>query len=140
MTKLQKKAWVELGVVTACVALAGAGVGLMVHLNAKGIVSLMIFLIPGLIAALVSCLRGIANQANFDEREKKIVQKAFILSSYAFATFFCCAAFTVFFIAGGKSSVAVYALPAIFLADLFGAQFIQSAAILIQLAREQADE
>jgi len=42
-------------------------------------------------------------------------------------------------IAGGKSLVPAYALPVLFVADLFLAQFIESAAILIQFAREQAD-
>ena len=140
MNKLQRRAWIDLAGMTACVALAGAGVGLMVHFNAKGIVTLMAFLIAGLITGLVSGIRNIATQAKLDEREKKIAVKAFVISSYVFVIFSWCASFNVFFIVGGKSRVPVYTLPAIFLAGLFLSQFIQSAAILIQFAREQADE
>ncbi len=140
MTKLQEKAWVDLGAVTACVALGGAGVGLMVHQNAKGIVHVMMFLISGLVVGLACYIRYIAIQASFDEREKKIAQRSFVLSSYAFVLFFGCASFIVFFIVGGKSSVPAHTLPVLFLAGLFLAQFIESAAILIQFAREQGDE
>jgi len=140
MNRLQRRAWIDLAGMTACVALAGAGVGLMVYFNAKGIVNLMVFVIAGLVVGLVSGLRNIATQAKLDEREKKIAQRAFIISSYAFVIFLWCASFVVFFIVGAKGSVAVYTLPAIFLAGLFLSQFIQSAAILIQFAREQADE
>lgn len=140
MNRLQRRAWIELAVSTVCVAVAGAGVGLMVYLNARGIVNLMIFVIAGLIVGLVSGLRNIATQAKLDEREKKIAQRAFIISSYAFVLFLWCASFTVFFIAGGKSRVPAYTLPAVFLAGLFFSQFIHSASILIQFAREQADE
>ena len=140
MNRLQRRAWLDLAGSTACVAVAGAGVRLMVYLNTKGIVCLMIFVIAGLIVGLVSGLRNIATQVKLDEREKKIAQRAFIISSYAFVLFLWCASFIVFFIVGGKSSVPVYILPALFLAGLFLSQFIQSAAILIQFAREQADE
>lgn len=140
MTRLQKRAWITLAGVTGCVALAGAGIGLMVHWNAKGIVNLMIFLMAGLIGGLVSCLRYMAIEAKFDEREKKIALRAFVISSYVFVIFIWCASFIVFFIVGSKNSVPVYILPVLFLAGLFLSRFIQSAAILIQSAREQTDE
>jgi uncharacterized membrane protein (DUF485 family) len=140
MNRLQRRAWIDLAIVTACVALGGAGVGLMVHLNAKGIVGLMSFLICGLIIGLISSLRSIAIQAKFDEREKKIALRAFIISSYFFVIFLGYASFTVFFIVGGKSSTPTYTLPVLFLIGLFLSQFVQSAAILIQFTREQADE
>ena len=139
MNRLQRRAWIELVGSTACVAVAGAGVGLMVYLNTRGIVYLMIFVIAGLIVGLVSGLRNIEAQAKLDEREKKVALKAFVISSYVFVIFLWCASFTVFFIVGGKNRVPVYTLPAIFLAGLFLSQFIQSAVILIQFAREQAD-
>lgn len=140
MTRLQKWAWINLGVTTVCVALAGCGVGLIFHLNAKGIVGLMAFLICGLIAGLISCLRSIANQAKLDEREKKIALRAFVISSYIFFLFFWCATFTTLFIVGGKGTVGAYTLPVLFLIGLFLSNFVQSAVILIQFARERADE
>ncbi len=140
MNKLQKRAWIELASVTVCVALSGAGVGLMVHLNAKGIVGLMTFLIAGLIVGLISCLHNIQIWSKLDERERKIALKAFVFSSYVFVIFFWCSSFIVFFLVGGKGLIAVYILPAFFLAALFLSQFIQSTVILIQFGREQADE
>jgi len=139
MTRLQKQAWLGLAVTAVCVVIAGTGVGLMVHFNTKGIVGLMTFLIGCLIIGLVSCLRSIKEQAKLDEREKKIVLKAFIISSYAFVLFICFASFIVFYIIGARGTVSVYILPVIFLVGLFISQFIQSAVILIQFAREQAD-
>ena len=140
MNRLQKRAWIGLAGATAAVVIAGGGVGLMVHMNAKGIVNIMAFLIAGLVVGLVSCLRNIASQAKLDEREKKIALRAFVISSYVFVLFFWCACFTVFFAAGGKSSVPAYILPVLFLIGVFLSQFIQSAVILIQYAREQTDE
>ena len=140
MNRLQKRAWIDLAIVTACVALGGAGVGLAVHLNAKGIVGLMSFLISGSVVGLISGLRSITIQAKFDEREKKIALRAFIISSYVFVIFLGYASFAVFFIVGGKSSTPTYTLPVLFLIGLFLSQFVQSASILIQFTREQADE
>ena len=140
MNRLQKMAWMNLIGTTVCIVVGGAGVGLMVHLNTKGMVGLMSFLISGLVAGLISYLRNITIWTKFDEREKKIALRAWVLSSYIFILFFWCATFTIFFIVGGKSSVPVYTLPVLFLVGLFLAQFIQSAVILIQFAREQADE
>ena len=140
MTRLQKWAWINLAVTTVGVALGGCGVGLIVHLNVKGMVGLMAFLVCGLITGLISCLRSVANQSKLDERERKIVLRAFVISSYIFFLFFWCASFTTLFIVGGKGSVAAYTLPVLFLIGLFVSNFVQSAAILIQFAREQADE
>ena len=140
MNRLQKRAWIDLAIVTACVALGGTGVGLAVHLNAKGVVGLMSGLISGLIFGLICGLRSIAIQAKFDEREKKIALRAFIISSYVFVIFLGYASFTVLFIVGAKSSTPTYTLPVLFLVGLFLSQFVQSASILIQFAREQADE
>ncbi|MHC4395012.1 MAG: hypothetical protein ACYS1A_05100 [Planctomycetota bacterium] len=140
MNRLQKIAWKNLVGILVGTAVAGAGVGLMVHLNTKGMVGLLPFLTAFLVVGLMSCLQNIKIWAKLDEREQKIAQKAYILSSHAFVLCLLCSSFTVFFIVGGKGSVPVYFLPALFLAGLFFAQFVQAAVILIQFAREQADE
>ena len=140
MNKLQKRAWIDLAGMTVCLVIASAGVGLMVYLNANGIVSLMAFLIGGSIVGLISCLHNIPIWVKFDEREKKIALKAFVFSSYTFILFYAFSSFIVFFIAGGKGHMPAYTLPVLFLVGLFLSQFVQSAAILIQFAREQADE
>jgi len=140
MNRLEKRAWAELGAVTLCVIIAVAGMGLMVYMNIKGIVGLTSFSISGLIIGLISYLRNIKSWAKFDEREKKIAQRAHALSSCVFILFLYCASFTVFFIVGAKNPVPAYILPVLFLSGLFLAIFVQSAAILVQFARERDDE
>ena len=140
MNSLQKRAWINLGVMTIAVAVAGTGVGLAVQLNAKGVVPLMTFLVAGLLVGLFSGLRSIANESKLDERERKIAVRAFVFSSYTFVLFTCFASFGVFYIVGAKSSVPTYTLPVLLLGGLFLSQFVESAMILIQFAREQVDE
>ncbi len=140
MTRLQKRAWIDLAKTTVAIMIAGAGVGLAIHFNAKGIIPLMSFLVGSLIVGLVSCLRSIAIQAKFDERERKIAVKAFVISTYTFVLFLCFASFTIFFISGARNYIPGYTLPVLLLAGLFISQLVQSAVILIQFAREQADE
>jgi hypothetical protein len=140
MNKLQKRAWYELAGCAVAVAIAVIGLAVLVHINAKGIVNLIILTISFLIVGLVATVRNIRIYARFDEREKKIYNRAFAIAAGVFAVCICFISFCVFFIAGGKSLIPVYVLPAISLAGLFTSQFVQSTAILIQLAWEQADE
>ena len=140
MNRLEKRAWAELVGVTLCVLIAGAGMGLMVYMNIKGIVGLTSFLISGLIVGLISYLRNIKSWTKFDEREKKIAQKARALSSCVLILFLWCASFAVFFVVGAKNPVPAYILPVLFLSGLFLSVFVQSAAILVQFARERDDD
>lgn len=140
MNRLQKRAWLGLAGMTVCVIVAGAGVRLGMYFNAKGLLPLMTMSIAGLIVFLVSCLRRIPIDAKLDERERKILLGALVLSSSTFVISMFFASFCVFFIAGARNSVPTYTLPALFLAGLFVSQFIESAVILIRCAREQADE
>ncbi len=140
MNRLQKKAWINLAVVTACVVLAGMGLGIFVHINARGVYTFLIGLVAGLVVGLVVYVRSVAEEAKLDEREKTIARKSFVWACYTLTLFWACASFGIFFVVGGKSVVPAYTLPVVFLAGLFLAQFVESAAILIQFARETADE
>lgn len=140
MNRLQKKAWAELATIVVCVVVIGAALVVLVRSNASGGGYLMVSLIVGLPVGLYGYLHELAEQKRLDEREKQIAQKAFTLATYAFVTFFGCSAFIVFFMVGGAGQVPVYTLPAIFIGGFGVAQFTESAAILIQFAREQADE
>jgi hypothetical protein len=140
MNRLQKKAWINLAAITACVVLTGMCLGILVHINARGFDSLLVGLVPGLVAGLVFYVRSMAEEAKLDEREKTIARKSFVWACYTLTLFWACASFGIFFVAGGKSVVPAYTLPVVFLAGLFLAQFVESAAILIQFARETADE
>jgi hypothetical protein len=140
MNRLEKRAWANLGGVILCMIIAGPGIGWMVHANTKGPVVLIPFLISGLIAGLISYRRGIKSWAKFDEREQKIAARARALSSCVFILFLYCASFIVFFVVGAKNPVPAYILPVMFLSGLFLMIFVQSAAILVQFARERDDE
>ncbi len=140
MNLLRKIAWYHLASTTVAIIIAGAGVGLAIHFNAKGIIPLMSFLVGSLIVGLVSCLRSIATQTRLDERERKIAIKAFIISSYTFVLFLCFASFGIFFLSGARNYIPGYTLPVLLLIGIFVSQIVQSAVILIQFAREQADE
>lgn len=140
MNRLQKKAWINLAVVTACVVLTGMILGILVHTNAKGIDTFLIGLVAGLVVGLVFYVRSVAEEAKLDEREKTIARKSFVWACYTLTLFWACASFGIFFIVGGKSVLPAYILPVVFLAGMFLAQFVESAAILIQFARETADE
>ena len=140
MNKLQKREWLELAGADIAVLIAGAGIALMVHLNVKGIIHIIPFTFGFLIAGLLSFVYSIRLYAQFDEREKKIYNRAFGLAAGAFIFCTCFVSFFVFLIAGGKSHIPSYVPPLIFLAGLFLSQFVQSTAIIIQFAMEQSDE
>ena len=120
--------------------LAGMFLGILVHTNAKGIDTFLIGLVAGLVVGLVVYVRSVAEEAKLDEREKAIARKSFTWACYTLTLFWACASFGIFFVVGGKSVIPAYTLPVVFLAGLFLAQFVESAAILIQFARETADE
>ena len=105
MNKLQRRAWINLIGSTACVAVAGAGIGLAVRFNAGGLVPVI----------------------------------SFVIASYAFVLFLCFASFTIFFISGARNNIPGYTLPVLLLIGIFISQFVQSAVILLQFTREQAD-
>jgi hypothetical protein len=141
MNRLEKRAWITLGGIILCVIIAGPGVAIMVHLNMReGLSGLILFFAIGLIAGLITYLRNIKSWEQFDEREKKILQKAIWWSMSVFILFMCCASFAVFYIVGAANPVPAYILPVLFLSGLFLMVFVQSAAILIQFAKEHYDE
>jgi len=140
MNKLQKKAWIELAGVTFFMATSAWTLAVLVRLNASGAHNLIIGLVGGLSLGLFGYLHHLSWQKKLDERERQIAQKAFALSFYAFVTLIGCSAFILFFMVGGAGQVPVYTLPAVLIGGIFVAQFTQSAAILIQFAREHADE
>lgn len=140
MTILQKRAWINLAGSTSGISLAGAGVGIAVHFNVRGVVPLMAFIIAALIVGLISCLHSIKIQKAFDERETKIAIRAFVISSHSLTLFLCFASFAIFYLSGARNHIPAYTLPVLLLIGLFISQVVRSAMILIQFAQEQADE
>ncbi|MFH1716351.1 MAG: hypothetical protein ABIF19_03300 [Planctomycetota bacterium] len=146
MNRTQKGAWFMLGgallliafgiYIFAVMFVAGdrmAGTGWL----RVGSLPLTLFLIAGVFFIR---RKQSASEPDSDEREKAIARKSFVWASYSFWLFCACASFGIFFVVGAKSVVPAYILPVVFLAGLFLAQFVESAAILIQFARETADE
>jgi len=140
MTKFQKRAWFELAGSVLAGAAGAIALAVLVHLNANGIFDIVIFSVIFLITGLVATIKSIRIFSGFDEREKKIYIRAFVIGSVAFAACSGLISFCVFFIVGGKNLIPVYVLPAMFLIGLCVAQFVQSTAILIQFALEQTNE
>ena len=140
MNVLQRRAWIELVLMLVCMPIGAAGLAFLVRTNTQGLAYVGTSVVVGTITGLVAYLHNLKVVAGFDEREKSILRRAIMLGVYAFALVIGCASFVVFFVVGGGGSVPVYVMPATFLGALLPAQFVQSAAILIQFAREQADE
>jgi uncharacterized membrane-anchored protein len=140
MNRLEKKAWVNLGGVLLCIVIAGPGVAIMVYMNIQaGLPGLISLFVTGLIVGLITYRRNIKSWAQLDEREKKILQKALVWSMSVFILFMYCASFAVFYIVGAKNPIPAYILPVLFLSGLFLMIFVQSAALLIQFAKEHYD-
>ncbi len=142
MSRLQKAAWFNLGASAVCTVAGISCIIYLAHMNAKGIVYILICLIiTGFITPwLYLFYRKKSIEAGFDEREKMINKRAFILSAFALTIFLGCVCFIPFFILGGQNIIKVFYLPLIFLGSIFTAQFAHSTAILIQCALEEEDE
>lgn len=139
MNILQKRAWIELVFMAVCTAVTAVSLAHMVRMNTKGVTYIIISVAVGMVTGLVAYLHNVKIAARFDEREKSILRRANMLGAYAFTLAIGCTSFIAFFLVGGAGRVSVYVLPAAFLGALITAQFVQSAAILIQFAREQID-
>lgn len=138
MTRLQRNAWIELAAVTFCIPVAGAVLANMVRLNAKGLYMIVYCIVPVCIVVLVSYLQELRSMKKYDERERKIRQKSILISCHVVISFLVITSFVIFFIFGGKSFVPVYYLPGLMLWSIFIGQFVQSAIILIQSAKEDS--
>jgi len=140
MNRLERKSWLELAGVVVCMAVTGICVAVLVHLDSKGMDTLLIGGIAGLLAGLVACVRFAAAEAKLDEREKAIRQKAFNWASRVVIVFWGISSFVAFFVVGGKGTIQVYFLPLLFIGGLFLAQFVQSATVLVQCAKEEHEQ
>ncbi len=141
MSKLQKSAWFNLFMVTVCTIVALVNIFLLARHNAKGIDYLIICFIVAAVATpslyMLHKKKGI--ESKFDEREKTINKRAFIVSAFGLVVFLACACVIPFFVLGGQNVIKVVYLPVIFFSSLFAAQFVQSIAVIIQCAMEEDD-
>ena len=141
MSKLQKSALLNLSTATVFAMISTAGILFLASVNAKGVVPWLIGLfVCVLISPGVYVLyRKKSFEVRFDEREKMINRRAFIVAAIALAMFLGCACTLPFAILGGQSVVKVYYLPLIFIATVLTAQFVHSAAVLVMCALEGDD-
>jgi hypothetical protein len=139
MNRLQKRAWYELQGVIGAIVIAGAGFGIMVHCDAKGVFIMMICLILTAVFILASSIENMKILNKFDERERKIYQRADNISTSVFMGVVACFVFITFFTVGGKGRIAVHLLPAMLLGGIFFSQLVKSALILFQCATEEND-
>ena len=140
MSKLQKSAWFNLGIVTSgslvamlCFVVAGGRIE-------KGFnyinVILCLVTISIIIPIVLIIHRKKSYESGFDEREKIINRRATVLSLSGLVVFLYLACFIPFLALGGGNTIKIIYLPVIFICTVFTAQFIHSSAILIQCALE----
>lgn len=141
MSKLQKAAWFNLIVVTGCVLIAGTGFLALTYLNARGVGDIAVVFGVGCVSGLVSHLvwRKKGFEARLDERERLIYKRSVEWAASTVFVFLACICIVPFFVLGGQNVIRVCYLPLVFLSTLFAAQFVHSAAILVQCAREDDD-
>ena len=141
MNKLQKSAWINLIVTIICTIIGMICFALLAHNNAKGIDYVIICLIVACITTPVSYwyYKKKSIESRFDEREKIINQRAFIISIIGAIAFLGLICIIPFFVRGGGSDIKIIYLPIIFLSTSFTGQFIQSMSVIIQCALEEED-
>ncbi len=143
MSKLQKSAWFNLGIVTLsglfamlCFVLAASRIEKgFNYINVILCLIMMCILVP--VALIIHKKKSY--EAGFDEREKMIEQRATTLSLSCSIIFLYLASFIPFVALGGGNVIKVIYLPVIFICTAFTGQFIKSMAIVIQCALEEED-
>ena len=143
MSKLQKSAWFNLGLITIgglfamlCFVFAASRIE-------KGFnyINVILCLIMMCIIIPVACIlhKKKSFEAGFDEREKMINHRAtnLSLSGLLISLYFAC--FIPFVALGGGNTIKVIYLPVIFICTIFATQLIKFLAIIIQCALEEED-
>ena len=141
MNILQRRAWINLGVMCGVLLFTVIFLSIAVHVNMEGdalggILSLLVGLTVGVIVAI----RNLPKENLLDEREKKISYKAFTYSSYFFIVFIVFTSMGMFFFSGARDKIPVYLPFLLSVSGLFSAQLVQSSIVLIWCAKEQQNE
>jgi undecaprenyl pyrophosphate phosphatase UppP len=140
MSKLQKHAWVNLIVTCICVVISILLFYDLRRSNAQGLDFIVIMIIVGGLTGLPIFLFIKKVESKYDEREKAINKKAYVWATYAMMGYAFFVGFTAFLVIGGNGVLPVFYLPMFLFVGLFIGQLVQSAIILILLAREETDE
>jgi uncharacterized membrane protein YfcA len=141
VSKLPKAAWFNLTGMIVCVLVSSLGFVALTRTNARGVTYIVVVFVVGCVsglgAYLVSRKRGF--EGHLDERERLIYKRSLEWSAFAAIGFLGGVCIVPFFLLDGQNLVHAYYLPVIFLSALFAAQFVHSAAILVQCALEDDD-
>jgi hypothetical protein len=143
MSKLQKSAWFNLGLITtgslfALLCFTWAAGRIKKGFNYINIILLLLMLFF-IIPVIYMIGQKKSYEAAFDEREKMINQWAINLSLWDLVIVFYLACFTPFVALGGGNIIKIVYLPVIFIGTVFTAQLIKSIAIIVQCALEEED-
>ena len=132
MNRLQKNAWLELGVVAVCILIGSVCFKFMVASNTQGMTYVVITIVVGCIVGPPVAYFSYKDECKYDEREKAIRRKAFSWSAGAMMIFLILSCFIPFFLIGGAGSMPVYYLPMIFWGCLLVAQVVMSSVIIFK--------
>jgi len=139
MSKLQKAAWFNLGIVTVFTLISMLMFVNFARMNAKGVDCIIVGFVAACIATPVIYIllkkKGI--EKDFDEREKMISKRAFNISAIGLLIFLMIVCTIPFFVVGGGNVIKAIYLPMIFFSTLLVTQFVHSMAILIQCSMEE---
>ncbi len=143
MTMLKKKVWDNLLGALLTFITGIPGIALLVYLNAYGI---SFFaggagaLIGSGIALAITYRKIIKTWAKFDERERRIVIKARIISNFIFIYFIFWASFLIFYFVGAKNHLPAYILPILVILGIVLMLLVEAAVIFIQIAKDNLNE
>ena len=141
MSKLQKSAWFNLGLITISSLFALLCFTVAASKIEKGFNYINVILCFAMMCIIIPLTLIIAKkksyEAGFDEREKIINQRAtsLSLSGLIITLYFAC--FIPFVALGGGNIIKVVYLPVIFICTIFTYQLIKSIAIIVQCALEE---
>ena len=141
MSKLQKSAWFNLGLITIGSLFAMLCFILAASRIEKGFNYINVILCLIMMCIIIPVIYIIAKkksyEAGFDEREKMINQRATNLSLSGLIIFLYLACFIPFVALGGGNIIEVVYLPVIFICTLLTAQLIKSIAVIVQCSMEE---
>jgi 4-hydroxybenzoate polyprenyltransferase len=140
MNRLRKKAITEMIIVVICCVTMLLSFGVMTAINTQGVGNIFIMLFVGPIVGVVAYAKLKKQEDKLDEREQGIRDTAAKYSYMVYVGYtlvFCMASF---FLVGGRGSIAVWTLPAMFAVGLLIGQTVQSVYILGRCPEEQEDE
>ena len=140
MSKFEKHMWVEFAAAAVIALIMPLPLHSMAKHNAHGAVYIIIIIVIGGLAATVGMAVNQRVEAGYDEREKRILSKAFKWAAIAFFGYVLVMAWSAFFIIGGGGVIRVVHLPVFSFVGLFVSQLVQTATALTLYNMSESDD